>query len=313
MGSAALPRLERRLTADGSFSLWSAEFGEGFHSGRGALREAAETFLEPSGLERFPAGSTLRVLEVCVGTGTNLAALLDDCGKRDLRLRWWGLELDPQPLALALADAGFRQQWQPHTLAVLDQLQGRGSWQGERGAGALLWGDARRTLRELGAREPGPIDLIWHDAFSPRRCPQLWSVQFLESLATLLAPQGRWISYSSAAAVRAGLVLAGLELAAIQAAPGRGGEGKPGLQAWSGGTVASPHISAGSAGLRPLAAMELEHLGSSAGVPYRDPLGTADAGTILANRAREQAELLGRGRVPSSSAWRRRWGLHARP
>jgi hypothetical protein len=44
--------------ADGSFSLWSHSFGEGFHSGRGALREARETFLAPSQLERFPPAPT---------------------------------------------------------------------------------------------------------------------------------------------------------------------------------------------------------------------------------------------------------------
>ena len=57
-----------------------------------------ETFLAPAGLERFAAGSTLRVLELCVGTGTNTAVLLQACEQRQLQLQWWGLELDPQPL-----------------------------------------------------------------------------------------------------------------------------------------------------------------------------------------------------------------------
>ena len=72
-------KLEPRSTADGSFSLFSPEFGEAFHSSRGALTEAREKFVEPAGLERFAKGSSLRVLDVCVGTGCNTAALIEGC------------------------------------------------------------------------------------------------------------------------------------------------------------------------------------------------------------------------------------------
>lgn len=317
--------------------------GEGFHSGRGAVREAQETFVAPSGLERFPPGSRLRVLEVGVGTGSNTSALLETCGRLGLQLRWWGLELDPQPLARALDDDGFRRQWHPATLSMLEQLRQQGRWQGEPGEGMLLLGDARSSIRQLLAPWPGQFDLVWHDAFSPQRCPQLWSVEFLEAAAALLAPDGRWISYCSAAAVRAALAGAGLALAAIPAAlpfgmapkttaattthtradnqaasrtsaTGAAGQGGHDPSAgsrriWSGGTVASPQPLPQTGRLRPLSAMELEHLGTSAALPYRDPLGTATAAAILAERRRSQAEALARGTVTPSSAWRRRWGV----
>lgn len=323
--------------------------GEGFHSGRGAVREAQNTFVAPSELERFPPGSRLRVLEVCVGTGTNTAALLEACARLGLQLQWWGLELDPQPLALALADGDFRRQWQPGTLVLLEQLRQQGRWQGERGEGVMLLGDARCSVRELQAVGCGQLDLVWHDAFSPQRCPQLWSVEFLAAVAALLAPDGRWISYCSAAAVRAALAGAGLALAAIpigmtaataagatadntaentprsgasdtgaggpesrdRGAAGRGSQ-DPGAgrrRIWSGGTVASPQPLLPSGRLRPLSAMEQEHLATSAALPYRDPLGTATAAAILAERCRSQAEALARGVVAPSSAWRRRWGV----
>jgi len=209
------PALAIRSGADGSFSLWSETFGEGFHSGRGALREARETFLAPSQLERFRPGERLTVVEVCVGTGCNLALLLEACAARGIALEWWGLELDPRPLRLALAAEAFRRPWQPPTLSVLEQLLERGRWQGDFASGRMLWGDARQTLAELVRERGGAMDLIWHDAFSPRRCPQLWTVELLGTAAALLAPEGRWISYSSAAAVRETLRLHGLHLVAL--------------------------------------------------------------------------------------------------
>lgn len=291
--------------ADGSFSLWSEAYGEGFHSGRGALREAQETFLAPSQLERFPSGAPLKVVEVAVGTGTNLALLLEACAARGLHLEWWGLELDPLPLKLALAADPFRQVWQPATLEALEQLLAQGRCRGQGSSCQMLWGDARQTLPELLGKERGQIDRVWHDAFSPQRCPQLWTLDFLEATAGLLAPEGRWISYCSAAAVREALGLLGLHLVALPLPPGH----PPAANRWSGGTLASWSPPPPSPLWRELSPMERDHLLSTAGEPYRDPSGKNPAPTILERRRGAQTAALSSGRRPSSSAWRRRWGL----
>lgn len=102
-------------TADGSLSLHSDHFQEAFHSSVGALEEARAKFAQPAELQRFLAGSTLRVLDVCVGLGYNSAALMSELEERQgpmapeeaPRLDWWGLELDRRPLAMALAHAPF--------------------------------------------------------------------------------------------------------------------------------------------------------------------------------------------------------------
>jgi tRNA U34 5-methylaminomethyl-2-thiouridine-forming methyltransferase MnmC len=296
---------KERMGADGSYSLWSEAYGEGFHSGRGALREAREIFLAPSQLERFHPGDRLKVVEVCVGTGTNLALLLEACVARCLYLEWWGLELDPKPLRLALTAQGFRQPWQPATLQVLEQLREMGTWQGAGGHCRLLWGDARQTLPALLEEQRGLIDLVWHDAFSPQRCPPLWTLEFLGATARLLASEGRWISYSSAAAVREALNLLGLHLVALESPQGQSSSGSQ----WSGGTLGSFTPPGTSPLWREFSAMELDHLASSAGEPYRDANGREDAASILESRREAQAEALSNARRTSSSAWRRRWGV----
>ncbi len=298
------PELGLRRTGDGSFSLYSPEFGEGFHCADGALAEARRVFVAPAQLERFSPGSRLRVLEVAVGTGTNTAALLQACRERQLELDWWGLELDPLPLQLALADAGFRHQWPEPVVA---QLQGLTS--SER----LLWGEARSRLPELQSRLGGDFDLVLLDAFSPRHCPQLWSVEFLADLAALLAPQGRLLTYCSAAAVRRTLGLCHLQLAAISSPATSTGPTTDGLSAiesmaWSAGTVASPMALPMAGVLRPLSPMELEHLACRAGEPYRDPSRQGTAAEILARRQREQRL----STAEASRQWQRRWGLARR-
>ena len=309
--------LGTRLSRDGSFSLYSAEFGESFHCADGALAEAQRVFVAPAQLERFPPGDKLRVLEVAVGTGTNTATLVQACLERGLELDWWGLELDPQPLALALADRGFRRQWPGPVLAELETLTSS-----ER----LLWGDGRSRLQELLSPLAGRCDLVLLDAFSPRHCPQLWSLEFLADLAALLAPEGRLLTYCSAAAVRRALALSSLQLAAITSpnttpAPGlatttatataattavtTGEPTGPTPTAWSAGTVASPSPLPLGGVLRALSPMELEHLACRAGEPYRDPARNGTAAAILARRQRDQSL----SSAEPGSQWQRRWRL----
>jgi tRNA U34 5-methylaminomethyl-2-thiouridine-forming methyltransferase MnmC len=286
-GAGLAADLTPRSGADGSFSLWSSAFGEGFHSAAGALSEAQQKFVGPSQLERWRPGQELVMVEVAVGTGTNTAALLQAAAGLGLPLQWWGLEQDRQPLTLALASEAFRSQWSEATLSHLEALV-----RSER----LLWGDARQAVRRLPAALQGGCDLVWLDAFSPRRCPQLWSLEFLAQLAALLKPEGRLVTYSSAAAVRAALVAAGLQLASIAASAS---------EQWSSGTVAAPTALGESFPLRFLTAMEWDHLFSSAAEPYRDPTGLASAATLLAERQLRQSK----SNAISGSAWRRRWGV----
>lgn len=283
-------------TEDGSFSLFSPAVGEGFHSGRGALAEARSKFVAPAALERWTPGQRLRVVDVAMGTGSNSAALLEAVAAAGLELDWWGLELDREPLRLALADGGFRHQWQPKALEHLQAL-----CEGPQ----MLWGDARQRLPELIDARRGQVDLVLMDPFSPSRCPQLWSLEFLAGLAALLAPGGRLLTYCSAAAVRQGLLLAGLELAAIAAPSGL----RMQRCDWSGGTAASPGALTGDPRLRALGPMELEHLRTSAAEPYRDPSGQGSRTAILRERQRRQRQQLAAGAVEPTGSWRCRWGL----
>lgn len=301
--------LEARTTADGSLTLWSEHFGEAFHSGQGAHAEALNKFVAPAQLERFAAGSVLRVLDVCVGLGYNTAALLEAAEDRGLRIEWIGLELDPRPLGLALSNRAFRALWRPASLTALEQLHHEGRWS----SGFWLLGDARTQLAQVLHAWEGQCDLVLHDAFSPGHCPELWTVEFLGGLARLLNPQGRLLTYCAAAAVREALRLAGLHLASIVTPDTPAGAAGDQRRVWCAGTAASPTpfagLNAGSSGgnplIRGLCPMEIDHLRSRAAEPYRDPDGNADAATIQRWRAERQRLHPGE----STSAWRRRWGL----
>ena len=307
-----LGELTSLCTGDGSLSLHSSCFDEAFHSSAGALAEAKAKFVAPAQITRFRSGTPLRVLDVCVGLGYNSAALMAALplqGAPDLQ--WWGLELDPRPLTLALQHHGFSTLWPAHVLERLQALRDHGHWTdasgggGGGGGGRMLWGDARTQLKQL--PKGWAVDLILMDAFSPGRCPELWSEEFLAALAAQLAPGGRLLTYSRAAAVRASLRRAGLELRSLLPAPGQ-------RQEWSSGTLAERHAASSplanhGPGWQPLSLMEEEHLSTRAAIAYRDPTGQDTALMIHQRRQAEQQACP----WESTSSWQRRWAPFTRP
>ena len=298
-----LGELRAFRTDDGSLSLHSAHFGEAFHSSAGALAEAEAKFVRPAELERFSQADELMVLDVCFGLGYNSAALMSALPEsRPPRMLWWGLELDQRPLTRALDHKPFCDLWTPAVLNRLEQLRRTGSWNDCAGQGTMAWGDARLNLK--GLPDNCKPDLVLLDAFSPSRCPQLWSEEFLAGLTDRLAPGGRLLTYCTAAAVRSSLRRAGLELRSLLTAAQK-------LEKWSSGTLAAKQSEKGSLavegpGWTALSAMEEEHLQTRASVPYRDPDGEDEAGMIQHRRKLEQDCC----DLESTSAWQRRWRDH---
>ena len=296
-----LGELDQFPTLDGSFSLHSSLFCEAFHNSAGALNEARAKFVRPAEVQRFKPDHTLRVLDVCFGLGYNSAALWDSLSGQTSRMQWWGLEIDARPLRLALANTGFINHWTHSTFNRLRSLDQCSEWTDADGQGTLLFGDARQCLDNI--PEEQSFDLIFHDAFSPQRCPQLWSEEFLKRLADRLAPEGRLLTYSRSAAVRTSLKRAGLELRSLLPAPGE-------RQGWSSGTLAIKppllHAQSSGDGWRSLSQLELEHLKTRAAVPFRDPSGRDHAAEIIQRRHAEQ-RVCG---LESTNSWQRRNGLN---
>ncbi len=224
----------------------------------------------------------------------------------------WGLELDltvPQgtiaPHSPDHQKPIVLRSWSEPVIQVLTTLaqDQRGSnhshphpWQGE-----LHIGDARHTLPRL-LEQNLQADAIFLDPFSPRRCPQLWSVEFLGLVARCLAPEGKLATYCRAAAVRSALQEAGLQLGSLplpkHQAPLKSHE-------WADGTVAALPNSQAALSLPPLSTAEQEHLQTRAGIVYRDPTLGDTAEAILHRRSQEQNQ----SPRESTSQWRKRWGI----
>jgi len=290
---------KKHTTKDGSLSLYSLSYEEGFHDKDGALRESINKYLLPAQLEQFSNAEKIVVLDVCMGLGYNTGCILEELLQRNIKIEWHGLEIDQKPLNLGLDEKIFQEIWSPKVLHFFNCIKKSEKWTDGFNEGNIHWGDARQKIYEL--KDSLKFDLILLDPFSPQKCPELWSEEFISVLTEKLSIKGRLITYSTAASIRASFKRAGLKIYSI--VPLIDNQNK-----WSSGTVAmrkelEEHFISENCQFKELSTREIEHLATRSSIPYRDPTGRGSSKEIISTREIEQSK----SQLINTSSWRKRW------
>ena len=284
-------------------SLRSLVLNENFHSNIGALKETKNKFIKPSKLERFK-NKSIKVLDICFGLGYNSAFLFNELLNQSPKLDWFALEIDKRPLDFSIKSNFFKYLWDQRVIEIFESLSKKGNYIDKNFNCKILWGDARKKICYV----PKDIkfDLIFLDGFSPQKCPEIWTKEFLSKIKQSLNHRGYLTTYSSAAAVRRTLMDLGLKIYNI----------KPKIERsinWSDGTIAmfNPNFDEYKKNpfLKELSIMELEHLETKASTPYRDPNFDYTSTEILKNRKDEQL----RSNLLPTAVWRKKWHMTKAP
>ena len=291
--------LKKHTTKDGSLSLYSRYYNEGFHDTDGALKESINKYLLPAQLDQFFHVEKIVVLDVCMGMGYNSGCILEELLQSKIKIEWHGLEIDQRPLSFSLNEKIFQEIWSKKVLHFFNCINKSGKWAEGFNKGTIHWGDARQKIYEI--QDSLRFDLILLDPFSPQKCPELWSEEFISLLTKRLSIEGRLITYSTAASIRASLIRAGLKIYSI--VPTIDDQNK-----WSSGTVAikkeiEQHFLSGNCQIKDLSDREIEHLDTRSSIPYRDPTGKGISKEIISTRELEQSK----SQLINTSSWRKRW------
>jgi tRNA U34 5-methylaminomethyl-2-thiouridine-forming methyltransferase MnmC len=281
-----------QLTQDGSYTFFSSEFQETFHSSFGAKQEAEVRYIEPCQIKELATQqSTVRILDVCYGLGYNSAAALEAIWSANpqCRVELIALEISADVPRQAIQH-NLLAQWQLPIPRLLAELASKFKVSHDFLSARLLLGDARQTIKLLVAQN-WQADAIFLDPFSPPKCPQLWTIEFIGLLCKCLTFRGRLATYSSSAAIRTAFLNAGLNIGSTTGA----GRKSP-------GTIATFEANEYKK-LLALSTMEQEHLQTRAAIPYRDRTLQAQAKEIITNRQQEQQK----STQESTSQWRKRW------
>lgn len=191
-------------TADGSHTVYNEQFGQNYGSLHGARGQAMHVF---SGGADLKEGA--KILEIGFGIGQNLRAVLES-GLQNFE--YLGLELYPTKL---------------ETLQQLERPQGE-IWPAILAAWPpplLVKGPPTIRIEQADAtRYTFPhnwANAVFLDGFSPDVNPELWTPEFLQTLANAMASGGVLVTYSAAGRVRRALQAAGLQ---VEKRPGPSGK-----------------------------------------------------------------------------------------
>lgn len=286
---------ETQFTEDGSLTLKDEQTGELYHNRAGAYTEALANFVEPLKLyELAGEAGQLAFLDVCFGLGYNTFCLLNELSKLALvtdSIKIVAIEKFQKPLlyiSRVLSDERFRKLSEEIGSQAPCLAAGKfGTWEFQLQCKTrkvcvrfeLVQGDLRQIVPPLVERDRGIFDGIFHDPFSPRRAPELWTIDLFECYKRMLKePNGKVVTYSAASAVRGGFCQSGMLVRRT-----------PAVGAKSGGTLAMlSSIACPEENGLPLLSDESDKLAGRAGVPYRDLHFCNTAKEILRAREAEQ-------------------------
>jgi tRNA U34 5-methylaminomethyl-2-thiouridine-forming methyltransferase MnmC len=187
-------------TGDGSLTLYSEAFQEACHSPTGARAETLLHYVDGCRIvDRAGDHDPFRILEVGFGLGVGLLTTLE-AFPRARPLHFVSLEIDRNLLEW------FREEY-PELALRWDRNRLRGT------AGNVeidvLCGDARETLPEELRRTPREYHAVYQDAFSPRRNPRLWTLEWFALLRGASHPSVILSTYSASTSIRKALHAAG--------------------------------------------------------------------------------------------------------
>jgi tRNA U34 5-methylaminomethyl-2-thiouridine-forming methyltransferase MnmC len=282
------PQFHPCITDDGSYTFFSEQFGQTFHSKYGAKEESIFKYAIPTLLAEKASRSHLRILDICYGLGYNSAAALATIWRSNPQctVEIIALELD-RIVTISAVEHNLLNEWEEPIPELLARLVREEIIDTDRLTSRLILGDARQTIDQA-IDLNFKADAIFLDPFSPIACPQLWTIEFIDRVAKCCAGDGIIATYSCAAAVRAAMLAAGLVV----------GDSAP-VGRKSPGTIASFDRSQ----LSPLSQQEIEHLQTRAAIPYRDPTLSDSMAKIIIRRELEQDDC----GLETTSQWKKRW------
>ncbi len=195
-------------TDDESFTLYSDKYEECYHNVKdGALRESLSKHVEPALDESLWKKSSLKILDICFGLGYNTLATLYFLRKRgfDKRVKIVSPELDRE-LVRSLREFKYPKEFEEFR-EVIESISETGCYKSENFEVEVRFENARETLMEI-----GDIDIVYQDPFSPRKNPELWTVEYFASLYAATSEEAIVTTYSVASAVRFAMYEAGFRV-----------------------------------------------------------------------------------------------------
>lgn len=211
-------KIELIVSGDGSHTLFLPELNETYHSHHGALRESLYVFIE-KGLEVAAENkNTVTVFEVGFGTGLNALLTLMWAENKKIHIDYHTLE--PYPLSkeitekLNYLDLLGRKDLEKEFQTMHETEEGTVQLNG-----TFAFSRYKSTLENFSSDLHA--DVIYYDAFAPNKQPEVWSLENIRKVRSLLSSPGLLVSYCASGQFKRNLKEAGFEVETLPGPPGK--------------------------------------------------------------------------------------------
>ena len=196
--------MDKLITKDGSITFHNDTYDETYHSLSGAEEEAVKKHAEPACIRELAKKGEIRILDVCFGLGYNSAAAIDIALSENPRCKIFivGLENDKDILNEILTLSPAFKCYDLIKRVVVNNLK----LETDNVNIIIKLADARKSILAVKETE---FDVVFHDPFSPKKCPELWTKEFFKEVYLRMKTCGILTTYSCARVVRDNLVNAG--------------------------------------------------------------------------------------------------------
>ena len=204
------------ITHDGSHTLFSSIIDEHYHSLHGAVQESMHVFIEAA--LRQCAKNQIHVLEIGFGSGLNAFLSLLEAERTNKNIHYTSIELYPLDEA-CIRQLNYASQIAPDRQADFDCLH------------TAAWNVATKitphfTLEKIltdftNCHLPNGFDVIFFDAFSPEKQPEMWTDEIFARLYAACNNHAILTTYCAKGYVRRAMQKAGFVVERLEGSLGK--------------------------------------------------------------------------------------------
>ena len=189
------------LSEDGSFTAYSKEYDEHYHSTRdGALHESLTKHILP-GYLHVENKMEVNILDICYGLGFNTLATILHYKKYapQMKVNIYSPEIDAT-LVKSLVNFKYPAEFEV-LREIITALSTKGIYKDNNFYIELFVGDARTYIKKF----ENKFDIVYQDAFSPATNPILWTKEYFEDIKKTMKQDAILTTYSIALKTRLAL------------------------------------------------------------------------------------------------------------
>ncbi len=184
--------MELIISSDGSHTIYLPEIDETYHSKRGALTESRYVYIK-EGLNQIINKNSIRVFELGLGTGLNALLAFEFALENQIKIEYFSIE--KFPLKKEIWEQLNYKNFFKSPVSEFYSIIHESEWNKEIEVNThFKFHKSNQSLENIELPD-NSFDIIFYDAFAPKKQGDIWEIQKLEKVWKLLDQDAFLVTY----------------------------------------------------------------------------------------------------------------------